>query len=80
MNGYKFIKQLSDVIFWASGAGMAFSWIMMFASSRPFRSAGCVFICMGMALAWANLEVWASAKLKGENKNGRSNQSNRKAA
>lgn len=63
MKGYKFIKQLSDVMFWASGAGMGFSGIMMFASNRPFRSAGCIFICMGMALAWANLEVWAGKQM-----------------
>ena len=63
MKGCKFIKQFSDVMFWASGAGMAFSGIMMFASSRPFRSAGCIFICMGMALAWANLEVWAEKQM-----------------
>lgn len=63
MKVYKFIRQLSDVMFWASGAGMAFSGIMMFASNRPFRSAGCIFICMGMALAWANLEVWAERQM-----------------
>ena len=63
MKVLRFIKQLSDVMFWASAAGMGFSGIMMFASNRPFRSAGCVFICMGMALAWANLEVWAGKQM-----------------
>ncbi len=63
MKGLRFIKQLSDVMFWASAVGMVFSGIMMFTTNRPFRSSGCLFICMGMALAWANLEVWADKQM-----------------
>lgn len=63
MKGLKFIKQLSDVMFWASAVGMVFSGIMMFTTNRPFRSSGCLFICMGMALAWANLVVWADKQM-----------------
>ncbi len=63
MKGYKFLKQFADVFFYASGAGMAFSGIMMFLSKRPFRSCGCMLICIGMALAFANLETWAEKQM-----------------
>ena len=76
----RLIRNISKVFFPAFVVGMAYCFIEMWISNRPFMSFGLMLVCIGMVLACANLEVWASAKLKGENKNGRSNQSNRKAA
>lgn len=64
MKKWKLIRNIADAFFWASGAGVAFSGIMMFLSNRPIRSAGCVFICIGMTLAFANVEVWAEGRMR----------------
>ena len=76
----RLIRNISKVFFPAFVIGTAYCFIEMWASKRPFMSFGLMLICIGMLLACANVEVWASAKLKGEINNGRSNQSNRKAA
>ncbi len=58
MKKYKFSIRLCDMFFkaWVIGAG--FSTIMVFASGRPIRSAGCILISIGMALLSANIEVY----------------------
>lgn len=63
MKGLKFIKKLSDVMFWASGSGLLFSGVMIWVSRRPIRSCFCVFVCIAMALLWANIEVWADKQM-----------------
>ena len=79
MNPIKLIRNIAKTFFPAFVIGMAIcTWEMT--GTRPFLALGLLLVCIGMTLACANLEVWASAKLEGENKNGRSNQSNRKTA
>ncbi len=63
MKGYKFLKQFGDVFFYASLAGAIFSAVMIFFCKRPFRTSGCMLICVGLALAFANLEVWAEKQM-----------------
>jgi hypothetical protein len=76
----KLIKNIAKTFFPAFCFGTGFCFTQMLISDRPILSAGLMFVCFGMGLACANLEVWVNAKLKGEINNGRSNQSNRKAA
>ena len=64
MKKWKLIHSIADVMFWGCGAGIVFSGVMMFLSDRPFRSAGCMLICIGLALAFANLEVWAEERMR----------------
>lgn len=64
MKKWKLIRNIADVFFWGFGAGMVFSGIMILLSNRPIRSAGCMLICIGLALAFANLEVWAEGRMR----------------
>ena len=80
MNPIKLIRNIAKTFFPAFVVGMVYCFIEMWISNRPFMSFGLMLVCIGMVLACANLEVWASAKLKGENKNEEKNKGNRQAA
>jgi hypothetical protein len=76
----KMIRNIAKTFFPAFCFGTGFCFTQMLISDRPILSAGLILVCIGMVLACANLEVWVNAKMKGESKNGRSNQSDCKAA
>ncbi len=63
MKTMKFINQLADVMFCGFGFGTVFCLIQMFVSHRPYRSGGLMLICIGLALAFANLEVWTERQM-----------------
>ena len=80
MKPMMFIRNLAKTFFPAFGIGTVFCLIQMWVSHRLFMSFGLMLVCIGMTLACANVEVWADAKMKGENKDAKSNQTHRKAA
>ena len=61
----RLIRNISKVFFPAFAIGIVYCFIEMWASNRPFMSFGLMLICIGMALACANVEVWAKSKLTG---------------
>lgn len=74
------IRNIAKTFFPAFAVGTVYCCIEMFASRRPFMSFGLMLICIGMTLACANVQMYIESLMKGESKNGRSYQSNRKAA
>ena len=75
----RLIRNISKVFFPAFVIGIIYCLIEMVISDRPFMALGLMLICIGMALACANVQMFIES-MKGENKNGQKNQSNRKAA
>ena len=75
----RLIRNISKVFFPAFVIGIIYCLIEMVISDRPFMALGLMLICIGMALACVNVQMFIES-MKGENKNGQKNQSNRKAA
>lgn len=68
MKGYRFIRDLSKVMFVGWTAGLFFSGVMLITTRHPYRSSGCILISIGMILMFSNLQIWAEKQmfLKGE--------------
>lgn len=63
MKKIEFLRRLGRTFFPAFCVGTGFCFVQMIISERPILSAGLMLICVGMTLAFANLEVWADKQI-----------------
>ncbi len=63
MKKIEFLRRLGRTFFPAFGIGTGVCFVQMIVSDRPIMSAGLMLICIGMALAFANLETWAEKQM-----------------
>ena len=63
MKKIEFLRRLGRTFFPAFSIGTGFCLVQMIISERPILSAGLMLICVGMTLAFANLEVWADKQI-----------------
>lgn len=59
MKKIEFLRRLGQTFFPAFSSGIGICFVQMIVSDRPIMSAGLMFVCIGMVLLCANLEVWA---------------------
>ena len=76
----KLIRNISKIFFPAFVIGIIYCLVEMIISDRPFMALGLMLICIGMALACANMQMFLDGIMKGEMKHGHKDKSDSQAA